>query len=435
MTIAPDAPTTRNGHAAAALLTVELPSGVAVPARITPGEFRTADDAVVVDHPDRLDVLRRLDEYPHVRSLLDPGCLDRAVTRRAEVRDWLTDGAYVFGAYKVGLKIARQVLSAGVAVHGFLDNDPAKHGTTLAGIPVAHPDSVDLRRRTVLVMSGRHGVAIKRQLESIGGVRIVNMPELQYALNLPHGADPEFAEFVHGPQRETMRYLAAFARLDDERSRQVFDRLIGMRTTLSIDLAEDAKSPFDDEYFEAEFVTAEQAARFVDAGAAAGDTLQRLERHFGPVEQAWLFEPELPPYYEALRAFADRPEVFVFNMGLDETRSRAVYAPALSYDIAGEMSSAVPLDITSYIQGVQLDSVVPGHVGLFKLDIEGMEQRALAGAHGVIRRDRPTIAVCAYHRNDDYWRLMDEVLAVRPDYRVGIRLYSDILEDITLYFY
>lgn len=431
MTIAPDRDITDTADA----LTVELPSGASFPVRIAPHAFATADDAVVVDSAARLDVLRRLDEYPHVRALLDPTCLDAAIARRAQVRDWLTDGAYVFGAYKVGLKIARQVLAAGVAVRGFIDNDPAKHGTRVAGIPVGLPGSVDLAGRTVLVMSGRHGIAIKRQLEALGDVRIVNMPELQYALNLPHGADADFADFVHAPRREVFRYLAAFARLDDERSRQVFDHLIGMRTTLSIDLAEAVKSPFDDEYFDAEFVTAEQAARFADAGAAAGDTLVRLERHFGPVEQAWLFEPELPPYYEALRTFADRPEVYVFNMGLDAAPSRAVYAPGLSYDIAGEMTSAVPLDITSYIQGVELDAVVPGRVGLFKLDIEGMEQRALHGARGVIHRDRPTIAVCAYHRNDDYWRLIDEVLAVRPDYRVGIRLYSDILEDITLYFY
>jgi hypothetical protein len=30
---------------------------------------------------------------------------------------------------------------------------------------------------------------------------------------------------------------------------------------------------------------------------------------------------------------------------------------------------------------------------------------------------------------------MDEVQSIRGDYRVGIRLYADILEDITLYFY
>lgn len=64
-----------------------------------------------------------------------------------------------------------------------------------------------------------------------------------------------------------------------------------------------------------------------------------------------------------------------------------------------------------------------------------MEARAIRGARNTIYRDRPTIAVCAYHRADDYWRLMDEVLSIRSDYRVGIRLYADIIDDITIYFY
>lgn len=79
--------------------------------------------------------------------------------------------------------------------------------------------------------------------------------------------------------------------------------------------------------------------------------------------------------------------------------------------------------------------MVVDKIGFLKLDIEGMEERALRGAKGLIYRDKPVIAVCAYHRASDYWALIDAVLAIRPDYRVGIRLYADILEDVTLYFY
>jgi hypothetical protein len=87
--------------------------------------------------------------------------------------------------------------------------------------------------------------------------------------------------FVEAPLRDPWRFISAFLCLDDEPSRQVFDALIGMRTRLSIDCAEQAKSPWDEEYFDKAFVRPEQAARFVDAGAAAGDTLHRLEKHLG----------------------------------------------------------------------------------------------------------------------------------------------------------
>lgn len=414
--------------------TFKLSFDCSLPVRWSLAPLREAQDAVLIDRPDRLDVLQRLDDYPHVRRLLDADCLDYAKQRKAQVRQWLTEGIQIFGAYKVGLKLARLARTSGVAVEGFLDNDPTKQGDSIEGIPVRHPSDVLLENATVLIASGRYGNAIHTQLSEVPGIRLINMSEFLYALDAPHAAD-DFSDFVEAPAREPLRFISAFLRMDDERSRQVFNKLMGMRTGLAIALAEQAKSPHDEEYFDAQFVHPAHAGRFVDAGAAAGDTLQRLEARFGPVEQAWLFEPELPAYYEALRNFAARPEVWLFNMGLDEAPSRATYRPGLSFDIANEMESAVPTDITSYIQGVPLDAVVSGKVGLFKLDIEGMEARALRGGREVIARDKPVLAVCAYHRADDYWRLIDEVLSIRPDYRVGIRLYADILEDITLYFY
>lgn len=415
-----------------------LASGQRVPVCWSDALLRDAQDHIVVRQPSRLQALSRLDDYPNIRRLLDAqaGLADLAAFKR-QARDWLNEGFYIFGAFKVGLRLARHAQLLNLEVKGFIDNDRAKDGGLLEGLSISHPSSLSLENAVVVVASGRHGNAISRQLSQVPGIRLVNMHEFLYALDGPGpglGCE-QFSSFVEAPLRDPWRFVSAFLCLDDEPSRQVFDALIGMRTRLSIACAEQAKSPWDEEYFDKAFVRPEQAARFVDAGAAAGDTLHRLEKLFGPVEQAWLFEPELPAYYEALKSVANRPDVWLFNMGLDEVPSRAVYQPELTYDIAGELSSDVPANITSFIQGVPLDAVVPGKVGLFKLDIEGMEASALRGARTIIERDKPVLAVCAYHRSDDYWCLMDEVQSIRGDYRVGIRLYADILEDITLYFY
>lgn len=412
-----------------------LPTGRTLPVRWSDKPLRNAVDTVLIDHPSRIKVLARLEKYPHVQALLDEDTLTYATQRKTQVKELIRSGIYIFGAYKVGLKLARIASDNAVTVHGFLDNDPEKHGCSLAGIPIQHPAEASLANATVLIASGRHSNAIYAQLnQTPAQPQLVNMHEFLYALNGPHGPET-FDQIVEAPTRDPYRFISAFLRLDDEPSRRVFDALIGMRTGLSISLAEHSKSPYEEEYFEKDFVSPSQAKHFVDAGAAAGDTLLRLEKHFGAVEQAWLFEPELPIYYEALKNFSSRPEIWLFNMGLDEKPSRAVYQPALSYDIAGEIQNNIPNNITSYIQGVRMDDVVLGKVSLFKLDIEGMEGSALRGAKKIILRDKPTLAVCAYHRADDYWKLMDDVLSIRSDYRVGIRLYADILEDITLYFF
>jgi hypothetical protein len=70
-----------------------------------------------------------------------------------------------------------------------------------------------------------------------------------------------------------------------------------------------------------------------------------------------------------------------------------------------------------------------------KIDVEGAEAAVIAGAVQTIARHKPTLAVCAYHRADDFWKLMSDVKSIHAGYRVGIRHYSDIIDDTTLYFY
>lgn len=415
--------------------TLQIADDLALPVVWSRRQRMACRDRVVIDHPSRLSVLDRLDDYPNVRAMLAGNALPGLQERRQQLRRQLSRGVYIFGAYKIGMRLVRIARSQGITVHGFLDNDRSRHGQRLEDLPVCHPDSVDLGSAAVVVASGQHSNAIFSQLhQQQAGLQLLNMHEFLYALDAVHVTGP-FSRTAEGPARDPFPHLSAFLRLDDEHSREVFDALIGMRMRLAIGPASAVRSPQHQEYFEPAFLSAEKAARFVDGGAAAGDTLRRLEAVYGPVQQAWLFEPELPPYYEALKTVSSRPEVTVFNMGLDAEPSRYVYHPGLSYDIAGEVNYALPRDITSFIQGTTLDSLAPAKVGFVKLDIEGMEAQAIRGAHGIIARDSPTLAICAYHHADDYWQLMDEVLAIRPDYKVGMRLYADVLEDITLYFH
>lgn len=392
-------------------------------------------DQVVIDHPSRLSILDRLDAYPNVRAMLSADALPRLQQRGQQLRAELNRGIYIFGAYKIGMRLARIAREHGVAVIGFLDNDPGKEGQQLEGLPVHHPRSIPLQAATVVIASGQHSNAILSQLaQQYPASQLLNMHEFLYALDADH-VTGAFANTAEAPARDPLPHLSAFLRLDDEHSRQVFDALIGMRLQLATQPAAAIRSPQQQEYFEPAFVSRQKAERFVDGGAAAGDTLCRLEAVHGPVQQAWLFEPELAPYYEALKNFSSRAEVAVFNMGLDATPTRAVYQRSLSYDIADELSYTLPRDIASFIQGTPLDALASGQIGLIKLDIEGMEARAIRGAKNIISRDAPTLAICAYHHADDYWQLMDEVLSIRPDYKVGMRLYADVLEDITLYFH
>ena len=412
-----------------------LPEGNIFPVTLSDLPLGSANESIWVRDTQALEVLNRLGDYPYVYNLLDGDTLSRTLSeRKARLREWLQEGIYIFGAYTVGVYVAHEAARQGIEIKGFIDNDSRRSGSTLEGVKVFSPAQVDLGKAVVVIASGHHTNAISQQVSGVCE-KVLNMSEFLYAADAGHGPEKYFADVVHQPIDEAYRYLSVFLRLADESSRQVFNRLIGMRTTLSTESALEFKSPFADEYFDKAYVSAEQARYFVDAGAFTGDTLASLEHHFGPVELAYLFEPELPAYYEALKRFSARENVLIFNMGLDAQPSRASYRPELSCNVLGEIDGPVSASATSYIQGVPLDNLIHGKVGLFKLDIEGMEERALQGAAAMIKRERPILAVCAYHRADDFWKLIDAVSAIRSDYKIGLRHYADILHDITFYFH
>ncbi len=57
-------------------------------------------------------------------------------------------------------------------------------------------------------------------------------------------------------------------------------------------------------------------------------------------------------------------------------------------------------------------------VDYIKMDIEGAEQRAIAGARGTIERYHPRMALSAYHRPDDPEAIPAAVFRIRPGYRM-----------------
>jgi FkbM family methyltransferase len=72
-------------------------------------------------------------------------------------------------------------------------------------------------------------------------------------------------------------------------------------------------------------------------------------------------------------------------------------------------------------------------VAFIKMDIEGAELDALHGAEKTVRRHRPTLAVCIYHRAEDIFTIPDYILSIAPDYRLYIRGFALGNHEMVLY--
>ena len=224
----------------------------------------------------------------------------------------------------------------------------------------------------------------------------------------------KYREDVEAIVRHLPELKAIYAKLSDDRSREVF--LAALRAMFSKSYAhyehEDAKQYFLEGYLP-------QAGDIViDGGAYDGRTAMDFA---GLAAKVHSFELDRDNYLQALKITAHDERVTMVNMGLGDKRGRLSYVPASMSSRIAEGTGAVVadiIDIDSYMSEQNL-----GRLDFLKLDVEGAESQAITGGSETIAKHKPKLAICMYHKVEDMWELPQLVHSIRPDYELAFRHY------------
>jgi FkbM family methyltransferase len=161
----------------------------------------------------------------------------------------------------------------------------------------------------------------------------------------------------------------------------------------------------------------------VDGGGGWGETALYFADEVGPAGRVHCFE-FAPENLALIEGNLD------LNPGL---RERIDVVPHPLWDRAGEThqfagvggASSIARAADSHrgeIDTQSVDELCNGErVDFIKLDVEGAEMRALAGAEETIRRHRPKLAISVYHEEDDLFEIPMWVAGLD----LGYRLYLD----------
>lgn len=187
-----------------------------------------------------------------------------------------------------------------------------------------------------------------------------------------------------------------------------------------------------EQYFSPDFITYEDKEIFVDAGACNLTTSLRLRKHC-PRVKVYAFEPDPECYRRCL----DRKEDLNFET--------AKILPFGTWSKRDSLRFQAGLRGASYIsetnEGNETIEVMPideaidegDKVTFIKMDVEGSELESLKGAAKTIRRDRPKLAICIYHKPEDMWTIPLYVKELVPEYKLYIRHHSSSAGETVLY--
>ncbi len=224
-----------------------------------------------------------------------------------------------------------------------------------------------------------------------------------------------------------LKLMRLYDSLADEVSRRVMVDVWRYRLTGEIEsLADYAYRP-SDQYFE-DFHRLRSGEIFVDIGAFDGDTTEQFCTRYPDYEKVYVFEPSQSNIAKA----RERLHRFLRLEFIAEGVSDATAALKFNPD-AGSASNITDAG-TSLINVTTLDHKISGKVTFVKMDIEGWELKALAGARGHIEHDCPALAVAVYHVPSHFWEIFELVTALNPDYDVYLRHYSESWTETVMYF-
>jgi FkbM family methyltransferase len=322
--------------------------------------------------------------------------------------------AILFGAGASVGETEKVLARTGTRIMAFCDNSPAKQGTQFRGLPILAPDRLHehLDGRTAIVISSVYQAEIAAQLAGL------NIPAEQI---FPF-VSPMFAGHFGAEPFEDCEGLHSLGqRLADEESRTYLDALISFRwTMMPIHLKRNRKLTGFYAYND-EALGPRAGDHIVDVGAFDGDSAISYLTRLGGLGRVSALEP-LPQNLAALEQTIATHE---FGRSIAAIPFGAGAAPS-----TGELESEDGLtDARATLRGKQGTSSIirietidrlfaSDRVDFIKIDIEGHDPAALEGARTVLNRDKPGLAIAAYHAPDHLWRIPALIDELCPGYRM-----------------
>lgn len=210
----------------------------------------------------------------------------------------------------------------------------------------------------------------------------------------------------------------AYSLLCDQKSKEVFENIIKFQITGSLDYCFDCETDKDEAFRVLDLGSIES---FLDLGAYRGDTVKEFLHYADSYEKIVAVEPDKKTF-KKLQINCESLENCV-------TLNNAVWneSTELFFDSdKGRGSSAK--EIGDGISSVTVDELREkyGTFTYINIDVEGAEDKMLAGAVNTLRKDKPKLCMAAYHRSEDIFSLVNKINEINDDYKIFLRHHPHI---------
>lgn len=325
----------------------------------------------------------------------------------------------IFGAGELGHKVFCMLQEEGIRasyftdnyLHGAVDQRTGLRILSMEELLIKHDSSLVL----VAVFDDKSRETVRRSLieNSFPEGQLIDTGDIKDVMLLSH-----LTEHIED-------YRKVYAFLKDGHSQRAYLKRV-QRTYMANDISSVVSSA-SEEYFDG-CVRLMKEEVFVDCGGFVGDTALKFIRQVdGKYKDIFIFEPEASKLKLIRKNMSDfKYTLYQYGVWSEST--------ILGFDDRGDVASHISEQGGAEIETCALDDLIydvaPTYI---KMDIEGAETEALKGCEKIIRKYKPKLAVCIYHKPDDLFKIPLMIHELRKDYSIYVRQYDNSLFETVCY--
>ena len=267
---------------------------------------------------------------------------------------------------------------------------------------------------------------VKDKLDELGFKHISYLALCKYSqFNL---IDPPFImDFKENYEQNKGEYEQTYNLLEDEKSKEVFTKLLNFKLSFDYAFMEGFTNNHTAQYFDEEIIPKIENISFVDGGGYVGDTATEVIKNYPDFKKIYLIEPIPENIRIAKRELGHLTNIEFLTCGVSNKKATLTFNEEKSFStLYGNGSKSVEVDT--------IDNIIKEKIDYIKLDIEGAEQDAIEGAKESIKKYKPILAICIYHKAEDWYKVPQKVLAIESNYKLYIRHYMEGIFETVMYF-
>ncbi len=323
--------------------------------------------------------------------------------------------------YILGINKFTKCVQKYVKVDGIIDDFTRVQSSRKKSI--LHIDEVP---KDALILSTAMGspLEVKNELDKKSFENINYLAFFKYS-NLDLKEPPFICDFKEDYKNNKKRYEEVYNCLEDKKSKKIFEKLINFKISFDLGFMEGFTNNHDEQYFDKELIPNIKNIVFLDGGAYVGDTLPNIIKNFPDFKKIYAIEPNELHIDIAKRDFSSNEKIEFINCGLGKIKIQKEESQEKKHHGQHDYQ-AINIDT--------IDNLIKERVDFIKLDIEGAEQDALCGAKETIKKYTPILAICIYHKAQDWYKIPLIVLDINPNYKLYLRHYMEGIYETVMYF-